>query len=51
MTSLSGIVANVIDFGAKAEGDLGTHDDTQAIQDAIDYVAGNGGGCVYFPKP
>lgn len=65
------VVANVLDFGAWAEGDLyrnvasdGTvtydnaptvsrphHDDTDAIQNAIDYVATQGGGVVFFPVP
>lgn len=34
------------DFGAKANG---ITDDTKAIQNAIDFVAAQGGGTVYFP--
>ncbi len=41
----SGIV-NVQDFGAKGDG---VHDDTPAIQAAIDAVAARGAGVVYFP--
>ena len=38
--------ANVMDFGAKGDG---VHDDTPAIQAAIDAVAARGAGVVYFP--
>jgi len=38
--------ANVLDYGAKGDG---VHDDTPAIQAAINAVAAKGGGKVYFP--
>jgi hypothetical protein len=38
---------SVRDFGALAAPDA---DDTEAIQDAIDYVRAQGGGTLYFPK-
>jgi hypothetical protein len=38
---------SVRDFGALATPEA---DDTQAIQDAIDYVRAQGGGTIYFPK-
>ena len=37
---------NILDFGAKPDGKTLN---TQAIQNAIDECAGNGGGTVYFP--
>ena len=43
---LAQIVTNVKTFGATGDG---ITDDTQAIQEAIDVTALNGGGTVYFP--
>ena len=43
---LVGPVANVQGFGAKGDG---AADDTRAIQAAIDFVVGQGGGTVYVP--
>jgi hypothetical protein len=45
---IEGAVTNVLDFGATGDG---VTDDRAAIQAAIDYVAAQGGGTVYFPKP
>lgn len=39
--------ANVKQFGAKGDN---THDDTVAIQTAVDYCTGRAGGTVYFPE-
>ena len=36
-----------IQFGAKADG---VTDDTNSIQDALDYINNNGGGTLFFPK-
>ena len=44
---LTGPVANVQGFGAKGDG---AADDTRAIQAAIDFVIGQGGGTVYIPS-
>lgn len=38
---------NVKDFGAMGDGKA---DDTQAIQQALDYLIDNGGGTLYFPN-
>lgn len=46
----TGLIANVRDFGALGDN---SHDDTQAIKDAIASITtagGNDGGQVYFPK-
>ena len=43
---MSSFGINVFDFGAKGDG---IHDDTQAIQSAIDYAAERGGGRILFP--
>lgn len=45
---IEGAAANVLDFGATGDG---VTDDRAAIQAAIDHVAAQGGGTVYFPKP
>jgi len=45
--SVSELIINIKDFGAKGDG---TTNDTLAIQNAINYVAGLGGGTVFFPK-
>lgn len=43
---MSSFGINVFDFGAKGDG---IHDDTQAIQSAIDFAAERGGGRILFP--
>jgi parallel beta-helix repeat protein len=45
--SQNGFYYNVIDFGAKGDG---THDDTSAIQDALDAASTAGGGTIFIPK-
>lgn len=44
---LSQIIVNVKDYGAKGDGEI---DDTESIQEAIDYVHDKGGGSVLIPK-
>jgi hypothetical protein len=44
---LVGPVANVQGFGAKGDG---VADDTPAIQAAIDFIVGQGGGTIYVPS-
>ena len=45
-TGMAQYKANVMDFGATGNG---RSDDTRAIQKAIDFVKGKGGGEVFFP--
>ena len=46
VTGVSSFGINVFDFGAKGDG---IHDDTAAIQAAINYTAERGGGKILFP--
>jgi len=45
-TSMTGLYANVLDYGADS---TGTNDSTSAIQSAINAVQNAGGGTVYLP--
>ena len=44
---MSGLYANVLDYGADS---TGANDSTSAIQSAIDAVEAAGGGTVYLPE-